>query len=222
MGGITGGTGSFPVDLVLFGMIAAFLVLRLRSILGRRSGFERAAQPVAPANPAGPVIDGTAEPAAPARSLPDMAGPVGQTLARMQGIDPHFDAARFLAGAEGAFRMIVAAFARGDRAALQPLLSTGTYDSFERAITAREQAGESQRTELRAVPTVAIDAADLQGTLATITVRFVSDQVNETLDRDGKYVAGSDAVTEIIDLWGFERDLAKPEPAWRLAATRTG
>src|SRR5689334_7974512 len=93
---------SFPIDLVQFGMIAAFLVLRLRSILGRRTGFERPPQPYQPptAGPAtGPIIEGRAEPvpaqAAP-RQLPDPTSTLGQTLARMHGIDPGFDPARFL------------------------------------------------------------------------------------------------------------------------------
>ena len=220
-----GGTGSFPIDLVLFGMIAAFLVLRLRSILGRRTGFERPQQQVPPGTPAtGPLLDGQAEPVAdpPARALPDPASPVGETLSRMAQIDRNFDPAQFLAGAEAAFRMIVTAFARGDRDTLRPLLSDDTYRSFEGAITAREAEGETQNTEIRAVDSAAIDAASLTGSLASISVKFVSDQVNETLDKDGKHVTGSDAVTEITDIWTFERDLTRADPAWRLSATRSG
>ena len=85
--------------------------------------------------------------------------------------------------------MIVEAYAAGDRAALRPLLSDDTYRGFDAAVTAREAAGETQRTEIRAINTVAIEAAALRDNVASITVRFVSDQVNETLDRDGKPVA---------------------------------
>ena len=91
-----GTTGGFPIDLVLFGMIAAFLVLRLRSILGKRTGFERPAPPVqqAPLRPAaGPVIDVKAEPVAPvaAQTVPEAASATGQALARMREIDRNFD-----------------------------------------------------------------------------------------------------------------------------------
>lgn len=124
-----GASGGFPVDLVLFGMIAAFLVLRLRSILGRRQGFERA-DVVRPPGRAdaleGKVIDGVAERPGPARLLPDAASPAGQALARMLRTDPTFSAARFLDGAEAAFRMIVTAFAAGQRDVLRPLLSPDT------------------------------------------------------------------------------------------------
>jgi len=223
-----GSSGSFPIDIILFGMVAAFLVLRLRSVLGRRQGFEqRPAEPPVPADAsrpipaaAGPVIDGTAEPLR-TRDLPDPSSTAGQVLMRMTGVDRNFHPARFLDGAEAAFRIIVAAFAAGDRSALRPLLSEDTFRAFDGAISAREAAGESQRTEIRAIDHATIDDADLRGTVADITVRFISDQVNITLGRDGSPVAGADAVTEITDLWTFEHDLVSPDPTWRLVAARS-
>jgi len=222
--------GSFPIDLLLFGMIAAFLVLRLRSILGRKTGFERPSRPdsTPPGDVPGLTRTAVSPPDlrlvanTPARPLPDPASPAGQALARMRGVSPAFDAAHFLAGAEAAFRMIVAAFAAGERTTLRPLLADETYAAFEGAITARETAGETQRTEIRAVQSCAIDTASLDGTSASITVRIASDQVSEALDRGGRSVHGSDAVTEIVDLWTFERNLAQSDPAWRLAAARSG
>jgi len=221
-----GATGGFPIDLVLFGMIAAFLVLRLRSILGRRTGFERPPmQPpqAAPGIAAGPVIEGRAEPAPPAiaRPVPDPASPLGQTLARMHGIDRNFDPARFLDGAEKAFRMIVAAFAHGDRNTLRPLLSDETYRGFDQAITARESSGQQQVSEIRGMETVAIEDAGLRGTVADVTVRFVSDQISLTRDAQGHVMMGTDAVTEITDLWTFERDMGTPDPTWRLVGARS-
>ncbi len=222
-----GGTGSFPIDLVLFGMIAAFLVLRLRGILGRRTGFERQQAERGPVavpgmdRPPGPVIEGKAEAAAPVRTLPEPASPAGEALQQMRNIDRTFDPAHFLAGAEAAFGMIVTAFAAGDRVTLRPLLGDATYSSFEQAIAARETAGETAKTEIRGFQQVQIESASLAGTLAGITVNFVSDQISETLDRQGKPVHGTDAVTEIRDLWTFERDLAQSDPAWRLAAARS-
>lgn len=227
-----GSSGGFPLDLVLFGMIAAFLVLRLRSILGRRTGFERPPEPQMPLQPGqagrvvpdGQVIDGVADavtPAAPGRPLPDPASPPGQALLRMRRLAQGFDPVHFLAGAEAAFGIIVTAFAAGDRANLRPLLSDDTYRAFEAAVAARESAGETQRTEIRAIHAATIEAADLRGIVADITVRFVSDQVNVTLGRDGTPVAGADAVTEITDLWTFERDLTSADPTWRLVAARS-
>src|SRR5689334_7013512 len=98
-----GSGGGFPIDLVLFGMIAAFLILRLRSVLGRRTGYERSQEAYqGPAKPAaGPIIEGRPEPApAPSRPVPDAASETGQVIRRMQAIDRTLDPARFLDGAE--------------------------------------------------------------------------------------------------------------------------
>ncbi len=214
----------FPVDLILFGMIAAFLVLRLRSILGRRTGFERPQPPVqSPAPRPGQIIEGHAEPpAAPARPLPDPASATGETLARMRDIDRGFDPARFLEGAEGAFRMIVAAFAAGDRTQLRKLVADDVYRPFEEAIAAREHAGHRQVSEIRAIHGATIEAAELGGTRARLSVRFVSDQISLLRDQAGSPVSGTEAVTELVDVWTFERDLTSRDPAWRLVAVRGG
>jgi predicted lipid-binding transport protein (Tim44 family) len=223
-------SGGFPVDLILFAMVAAFLVLRLRGILGRRTGYER---PPATLDQPGPgeaprTIDTTAEEMAdaralpgPARTLPSPASPAGQALARIRQVDPSFDAAGFLDGAEGAFRMIVTSFAAGDRETLKGLLSPDVFGDFAAAITAREQAGETQRTEVAAFRETTIVEADLRGTFATIGVRFVTDQVNITTGQGGILVAGSEAVKETIDIWSFARDLNAADPTWLLVGTRS-
>jgi predicted lipid-binding transport protein (Tim44 family) len=221
-----GVSGSFPVDLILFGMIAAFLVLRLRSILGRRQGFERppqAFQPPQAQSGVAPIADsramGGGEPVH--RSIPDPSSALGQTLLRMRSIDPNFDPPGFLRGAEGAFRMIVTAFANGDRQTLRGLLADDTYAAFEQAITAREGLGHAQVSEIRAIQSTAIEEVELKGNTATIAVRLVSDQVNMTRDQVGVVVNGTDAVTEITDIWTFERDLGRQDPTWRLVAARS-
>jgi predicted lipid-binding transport protein (Tim44 family) len=226
------GLNSFPIDLVLFGVVALLLVLRLRSILGKRTGFERPPQPLSPriAEPlpvngrAGPVIDGTAA-VAPlkSRAMPEPASEIGQVLARMAMLDPSFSSQGFLDGAERAFRMIVLAFAAGERAKLRPLLGDDMYRAFDTAIGAREAAGETQTTEIKAMPAITYEAAEIHGaSVGELSVRFVSDQINMTVSRDGKPVAGTDAVTEIVDIWTFERDLAnRKDPSWRLVAARS-
>ena len=219
-------SGGFPVDLILFAMVAAFLVLRLRSVLGRRTGFERPAQPEAAAGPTPRALDLEPLPTAQAgearQIVPDARSPAGRALARIREADPSFDPSAFLSGAEGAFRMIVEAFAAGDRETLRNLLSDETYAGFEAAIAERERAGHRQRTEIRAVTEAAIETADLRGSTADVTVRFVSDQVNMTTDATGQIVGGADAVTELTDIWTFQRDLRSDDPTWRLVATATG
>ena len=220
-----GASSGFPVDLILFGMIAAFLVLRLRSILGRRTGFERQAppyQPPAGQNVAGPVIEGRAETVSPsAHDVPDPGSTTGQNLAQMRAFDNTFNPAAFLDGAEKAFRIIVAAFASGDRATLRGLLNEETYHAFEQAIAGRETAGQTQVSSIHAIHSMTIEAAELRGTTGVITVRFVSDQTSFTQDKDGHPVIGTDAVTEITDIWTFERNLSARDPVWRLVSARS-
>jgi predicted lipid-binding transport protein (Tim44 family) len=221
-----GASGGFPIDLILFGMIAAFLVLRLKSILGKRTGFERPPQPTQPREV--PVAPSPIQNAAPAQSapgaqrvVPEPVSALGQTLAQMKTVDRNFTPGAFLDGAEKAFQMIVRAFAAGDRASLRPLLGDDTWSAFDHAITEREKANQTHVTDVRAIHAMTIEAADLKGSVATISVRIVSDQVNMTSTASGQVVSGTDAVTEITDLWTFERDLSQANPVWRLVAARS-
>ena len=213
--------GENAAELILLLMVAGFIVLRLRSVLGRRVGFERG--PVAAAPDKGvPVIDGVAEPARPKRELPPADSLAGQGLAAIRRADSSFDPQRFLSNAESAFRAIVAAFARGDRATLKTLLGPDTFTAFERAISARETAGEVQTSEIKAVPSVTVLSATMAGSTARIVLRLVSDQVSTVLDSKGAPVSGTDAVTELTDVWTFERDTRSPDPAWLLVDARAG
>ena len=214
----------FEIGLVLFGAIAVFLVLRLRSVLGKRVGFEK--PPVAPGQmpgfAAGPVIEGQALPARTGRPVPDPRSALGERLMRIVNADPNFDPPKFLEGAETAFRMIVTAFADGDRAKLKPLLTENVYQNFEAAISAREAANERHRTEIKSILSAVIEDAELLGNQAAVIVRFASDQINLTLDSAGNPVIGTEAVTELVDLWTFERVLGSKDLTWRLAAARNG
>jgi predicted lipid-binding transport protein (Tim44 family) len=219
-----GASGGFPIDLILFGMIAAFLVLRLKSILGKRTGYERPPQPVQPREvPAAPaqVREAASTAAAMQRTIPEPLSALGQTLGRMKTIDRNFEPGAFLDGAEKAFQIIVHAFAAGDRGTLRPLLGDDTWKAFDLAITEREKAGQTHVTEVRAIHTVSIETAELAGTAASIGVRIVSDQVNMTHTQSGQVITGTDAVTELTDFWTFERDLAQTNPIWHLVAARS-
>lgn len=214
--------GSFPIALVLFAGVAIFLVLRLRSVLGKRVGFERPATPPPQTVTQGPVIEGQALPVTPTRPVPDPQSPLGQRLMQIVQRTSDFDPPKFLDQVETAFRAIVTAFAAGDRATLKSLLTEHVYETFESAIAAREQAGERHRTEIKSIISTSIESAELLGDQAAIIVRFVSDQVNLTLDANGNPVDGTEAVVELTDLWTFERNLKAPGPGWRLAAARSG
>ena len=220
--------GGFPVALVIFAGIAIFLVLRLRSVLGKRVGFEK--PPIHPNAPdsgafnlgAAPVIEGQAMPLSePGRAVPDPRSALGQRLMEIVNRDPHFDPPQFLAQAETAFRNIVTAFANGDRATLQSLLTPHVYETFEAAIAAREAAGERQQTEIKSILSAGIEDAQLSGDLAVVIVRLVSAQHNQRLDASGTPIPGSEEQGDLSDLWTFERNLKNNDPTWRLSAARS-
>ncbi len=217
------GLGNFPVAIIIFAGIAIFLVLRLRSVLGRRVGFEKPPIPSGqmPGFGTGPIIEGQATQLA-GRAVPDPRSALGERLMQIVNLDPNFDPPKFLNGAETAFRMIVTAFAAGDRETLKKMLSENVFQTFDTAIAAREAAGERHRTEIKSIRSAVIEDAQLIGNQAAIIVHFVSDQVNVTLDTAGNPVQGDAGVAEISDLWTFERRLKTADPTWRLAAARSG
>ncbi len=214
--------GDFPIAVVIFAGIAIFLVLRLRSILGRRVGFEKPAIPRDMRGGMGPVIDGKASLISPSRTVPDPQSALGERLMSIVKRDAVFDPPKFLIQAEANFRAIVTAFAAGDRTALKPLLTDQVYETFDSAITARETAKETQKTEIKSVHSATIEDAQLIGDHAAVIVRLASDQISVTLNEAGEPVSGTDALTELVDLWTFERNLKAKDNTWRLAAARNG
>lgn len=219
-------------DIILFAMVAAFLILRLRSVLGRRTGHERRPDALNP-RPVEQTGDKAGNNVVPlgargaAAELPPPAGKppdaVAAGLERIRSADPAFDPAGFLEGARMAFEMIVAAFAAGDKAQLRPLLSDDVYKPFGDAITEREAAGETLETRILRLKSIDIAEAALVGRVARVTVKFVTDQINVLRAHDGSIVDGHpEEPTEKIDFWTFARDTHSSDPNWVLAATASG
>jgi predicted lipid-binding transport protein (Tim44 family) len=149
-------------------------------------------------------------------------GPLEAGLARIKAADNSFAKDSFLAGARAAFEMIVQAYAAGDAATLRPLLSGEVFERFKSAIDQRRRAGETLETTLVGIKSAEILEADLQGRLATVTVKFVSEQVNVTRDASGKVVDGDPSrVTTVTDIWSFARNTRSRDPNWSLVATRS-
>lgn len=229
------GEGVQFLDIVIFAAIAVFLGLRLRSVLGRRTGNERQRDPFKPVpRDAEPREDAARDKVIPlpdrARPAPAEAGasadfaPAGGVpgLAQIKAADPSFDPHAFLGGARAAFEMIVGAFAAGDTATLKPLLSPEVFDNFNRAIKARAEAKETLSTTLVGIASAEIIEAELQGRVAYVTVKFVSEQINVTKDAEGRIVDGDPAtVAMITDIWTFSRNTRSRDPNWTLVATRS-
>jgi len=222
--------GDFPhyFDIILFAMVAAFLVLRLRSVLGRRTGNERRRDPIVRrAEPTGDkVIAFGQRPngAAPPPATTDPPGDaVAAGLARIRDADPGFDPPQFLEGARAAFEMIVAAFAEGDKDKLRPLLSDEVYRPFCTAIDERGAAHETLESRILALKQIDISEAELDGRAARVTLKIVSDQVNVVRAHDGSIVDGDpEHAIEKTDFWTFARDTRSTDPNWALVATDSG
>jgi predicted lipid-binding transport protein (Tim44 family) len=210
------------IDIVLFAMVAVFLVLRLRSVLGRRTGNERRRDLFERPAAADNVVT-LPERSKPVETNGAAPGSVAAGIAAIRDADPAFDPDDFLRGARGAFEMIVGAFAGGDTAALRPLLSDDVYERFAEAIRARQEAHETLETNLLTVKAADLVEAGLEGRTAHVTVRFVSDQINLTRATDGSIVEGDpDKVVEKTDFWSFARSTRANDPNWLLVATRSG
>jgi predicted lipid-binding transport protein (Tim44 family) len=218
-------------DIILFAMVAAFLVLRLRSVLGRRTGQERRHDPVlrraeAPGDKIGDkvVALGNRNQAAPPPVVTaPPADAVAAGLERIRAADPGFDPAQFIEGARAAFEMIVGAFAAGDKGRLRPLLSDDVYTPFAAAIDERAAAGETLETRIVGLKRLDITEAGLTGRLARVTVKFVSDQINLLHAHDGSVVDGDpDHAVEKTDFWSFSRDTHASDPNWVLESTASG
>jgi predicted lipid-binding transport protein (Tim44 family) len=237
-------------DIILIGLVAIFLILRLRSVLGKRTGNERppARDPFAPPAPptASPRVGDapagqsgkdnvvplpTANGPAPRPTLAT-AGPGGiratvlptaaAGVAAIRTADSAFDPSSFTAGARAAFTAIVEAFAKGDTATLRPLLDGPTYASFEAAIRGRTERKEKAETTLIGFEASDISAAELQGAYANVTVRFVSEQINVLRNAEGQIIDGNpNEVQKVIDLWTFRRDTKSSDPNWLLIKTES-
>lgn len=226
---------------ILFLVLAVFILLRLRSVLGTRTGNERPPYDPFAARDAKPAPQTTntdnvvslpgrvAEPERPVPSEPsperwaDVTQPGTPLAAQLDAIvkaDPTFAVPPFIEGAKGAYEMIVNAFAQGDRKTLKMLLSREVYDNFAAVIDEREKRGETVQSSFVSLDKAEIVAAELVAGAAHITVRFVSKLISATRDKAGTIIDGApDKVTDVTDIWTYSRDTAARDPNWKLIAT---
>ncbi len=220
------GDGIVFIEIVIFAMIAAFLVYRLRSVLGRRTGEERPRPNpfTASAGQTDNVIPlpNRDRPRADAVVSPDEPLSLAASIDQIAAADSNFEEKHFLEGAKAAFQMIVEAFARGDSAALRPLLADDVFASFDRVIGERQSKGETDETRVQRVREAEVVEARLnQGRYALVTVRLVSDQINVLRDRNGAVIDGDpNTVVEANDVWTFARDIQSRNPNWALTEIR--
>lgn len=214
------------LDIILLAMVAAFLGLRLYSILGKRTGHEQESvvRPAFEERPAAAVRPSAtiSEPAlaAPATDPDHVDFGAQSGLRSVINADRQFDALMFLEGAKAAYGTILEAFWNGDRESLHLLCDDDVYDSFVEVIEAREAAGETLENRLVRIENARIVAASYDHPMARIAVRFDADIAALVKDREGRVIGGSmtDAV-ESHDIWTFMRDVKSGDRNWKLDET---
>ena len=235
----------FDIYNLMILALAVAIFLRLRSVLGRRTGNER--QPYDPyaaksGTEAKAKADGGRDNVV---SLPRQASterggsakvdveerldgvakkgtPLYDNLAQIIEADPSFVPKEFLQGAQMAYEMIVTAFANGDRDTLSPLLSAEVLEGFDSAISAREEAGQTMSTTLIGIDKIAMTDAALKGDSVRVTTRIDSQMITATYDGNGELIEGDpNKVVDVVDVWTFERMISAKDPNWELVATES-
>lgn len=239
---------SLDLSTVIFALLAAFVVWKLRAVLGARTGHEpppqeRSRKPTGnsrqdetvgdgkvirlpgAANDAGAAPGGAAGRDAAEKWAPYavMGSPVWDGLNEIQSSDPYFNPREFIEGAKAAYEMIVVAFASGDRPTLRDLLANDVYESFVGAVDARESRGEAVETTFVSIDKAEFLDVQTKGKSAQIAVRFQSKLISATRDSSGAVIDGNpDKVMDMVDIWTFARDITSRDPNWKLIATEAG
>ena len=232
-----------PLNIIIL-VVAVIIFLRLRSVLGRRTGHERK-PPFDPYSASDAAKDKKNEdnvvplPGAKQDEVPESAyrmrneeeepvwkgiaeegTPLAKALLKIKAADDSFDAKVFLQGARGAYEMIVTAFSDGDRKILKNLLSREVYDGFNGALSEREKAGHVQESTFVGIDKASIIESNLKNKKASITIKFVSQLISATHDKSGAVIEGDlQKIREVIDIWTFMRDVSSSDPNWKLVAT---
>ncbi|CAN5586503.1 Tim44/TimA family putative adaptor protein [soil metagenome] len=211
--------------IVVFAAIAAFLGMRLYSVLGKRTGHEqpltRAIEDRAPPVTLPRPIEMAPEPRDTGNRNIDTRAQAG--LRAIIAAEPSFDVAQFLLGAQAAYRMILEAYWKGDEAALADLVDDEVLQAFATAIADRGTAGHVLDNRLVTIERAVIVDAAVESRVGRIVVRFDSDIAAITRDAEGVVIAGSlsDAV-ETHETWTFARPLKSGDPNWKLIDTDEG
>lgn len=236
----------FDVYNLIFLALAVFIIFRLRSVLGKRTGKER--PPFDPYS----KTDRQEKPQADQRQSDNVIPMPGQTdvhpaeheqppsddmviekvapagtalndaLRKILSVDRTFEPEPFLQGARSAYEMIVVAFAEGDRKSLKSLLSKDVYEGFITAIDEREKRGETIESTFVGIDRAEIVEAALKGNTAQVTVKVQSQLISATRDKSGEVIEGDPSkVTEVVDIWTFARDTTSRDPNWKLVATES-
>jgi predicted lipid-binding transport protein (Tim44 family) len=221
------------LDILILAMLAAFIIFRLRSVLGRRTGHERP-----PSDAFSRSLETDKKPAdkksrdrdnvvslperddAKEKPAKEPTTPLEKGVAAIQAADPSFEENSFLDGAKGAFEMIVTSFAMGDLGKVKGFLAKDVYENFADAVEERLKAKETLETTVVGFKSATLMEAQLVDRTAQVTVKFVSEQINASRDRNGAVIDGDpEKPIDVTDIWTFARDTRSRDPNWALVET---
>lgn len=213
------------IQLLVLAGIAIFLILRLRSVLGTREGFEkpsvgRPTENTRRNRPDFEVIEG-----GPDRDIidhVDEGSPAAEALAAMKGVDPSFSVTDFLQGARGAYEMILMAFENGDLASVRPYISEEVYEAFAGVVESRAEQGLTVEATFVGLSDLALRDATFDRATgeAELTVKFTGEMTSAVRDRAGDIIEGSTTdIKRQRDVWSFERRMGTDDPNWIMVAT---
>jgi predicted lipid-binding transport protein (Tim44 family) len=234
-------SGTIDLSTIIFLVIAVLIFLRLRSVLGKRTGNEKPPYDPYSAQQAGGAardkvvqLPGTEQQGGSRESASEdqlqelvrdyapKGSPLAEKLAAIMRADRGFDLRQFIEGANTAYEMVVTAFAAGNTATLKELLSSDVYKSFASAIEERESAGETVDFKFVGIDKTEIADANLVNGEAQITVKFVSEFITVTHDKEGRIIEGDPKeIQDVTDHWTFSRQINASDPNWVLIATET-
>ena len=210
------------IEILVLAGIALFLVLRLRSVLGTRDGFEKSKinAPTAKKSPDLLVIDGG--PDTDIEDHVDANSGMAEELAKIKILDPKFSVAEFLSGARSAYEMILMSFERGDIEDTRAYLSEDVASTFDSVIKERQERGMIIEAEFAGIREMKLQEVsfDESSKVADLTVFFLGELISVVKNAEGEIVEGdSKQVKRQRDIWTFSKDMSSSDPNWRLDAT---
>lgn len=212
------------VQLLVLAGIAIFLILRLRSVLGTREGFEKPRVETSAQERRSSVefevIDGGPDPDV--TDYVDADSDEAKALTAMKVADRSFNVRDFLRGARGAYEMILTGFEKSEIAQIRPFLSEDVYEAFASVVEARERDGLTVDFNFAGISELNLVGAEFDETTneAEVSVKFLSESTSAVYDRAGDLIEGSPTdLKKQRDIWTFARTMGTGDPNWILVAT---
>ena len=233
----------FDIYTLLFLVLAVVIFLRLKSVLGRRTGNERhpydpySSQNEAQSSGADNVVpmpgqegrhgasaddEESRDPEERVKGFAPADSPLSKGLTDIARSDSGFDPKHFINGAKQAYELILTAFSEGNKKTLKPLLNKDVFEGFSSAIQAREENGEIVDSSFVGIDKADLMEAEIKNKTARITIKFVSQLITAIRNRSGEVIDGDPkSIHEVTDIWTFAREITSSDPNWKLVATQT-